>query len=170
MVKDAIGRSWQLGTIQVDYNLPERFQLEYVGADNEKHRPVMIHRAPFGSMERFVAVLIEHTCGRFPLWLTPTQVAILPISEKFVDYAQKVKAYFDENDVRSTIDDRSEKIGRKIRDNEMQHTPYLLVVGEKEAQNGTVSIRKQGEGDQGALSYEDFAKKIQDEVREMSKF
>ena len=170
MVKDAIGRSWQLGTIQVDYNLPERFQLEYVGADNEKHRPVMIHRAPFGSMERFVAVLIEHTCGRFPLWLTPTQVAILPISEKFVDYAQKVKAYFDENDVRSTIDDRSEKIGRKIRDNEMQHTPYLLVVGEKEAQNGTVSIRKQGEGDQGALSYEDFAKKIQDEVREMTKF
>lgn len=170
MVKDAIGRSWQLGTIQVDYNLPERFQLEYVGADNEKHRPVMIHRAPFGSMERFVAVLIEHTCGRFPLWLTPTQVAILPISEKFVDYAQKVKAYFDENDVRSTIDDRSEKIGRKIRDNEMQHTPYLLIVGEKEAQNGTVSIRKQGEGDQGALSYEDFAKKIQDEVREMTKF
>jgi threonyl-tRNA synthetase len=170
MVKDAIGRSWQLGTIQVDYNLPERFQLEYVGDDNEKHRPVMIHRAPFGSMERFVAVLIEHTCGHFPLWLTPTQVAILPISEKFIDYAQKIKAYFDENDVRSTIDDRNEKIGRKIRDNEMQHIPYLIIVGEKEAQNGTVSIRKQGEGDQGSLTYDDFVKKIQAEVREMTKF
>ena len=170
MVKDAIGRSWQLGTIQVDYNLPERFQLEYVGADNEKHRPVMIHRAPFGSMERFVAVLIEHTCGRFPLWLTPTQVAILPISEKFIDYAQKIKDYFDNNDVRATIDNRSEKIGRKIRDNEMQHIPYLLVVGEKEAENGTVSIRKQGGNDQGAMSYEDFAKKIQAEVRDMMNF
>jgi len=170
MVKDAIGRSWQLGTIQVDYNLPERFQLEYVGDDNEKHRPVMIHRAPFGSMERFVAVLIEHTCGHFPLWLTPTQVAILPISEKFIDYAQNIKAYFDENDVRATIDDRNEKIGRKIRDNEMQHIPYLIIVGEKEAQNGTVSIRKQGEGDQGSLTYQDFVKKIQTEVSEMIKF
>lgn len=169
MVKDAIGRAWQLGTIQVDYNLPERFQLEYVGEDNQKHRPVMIHRAPFGSMERFVAVLIEHTCGHFPLWLTPTQVAILPISEKFVDYARKIKAYFDENDVRSTIDERNEKIGRKIRDNEMEHTPYLLIVGEKEAAEGTVSIRRQGQGDQGSLSYQDFAKKIQQEVHDMLK-
>lgn len=169
MVKDAIGRAWQLGTIQVDYNLPERFQLEYVGEDNQKHRPVMIHRAPFGSMERFVAVLIEHTCGHFPLWLTPTQVAILPISEKFIDYAHKIKAYFDENDVRSIIDERNEKIGRKIRDNEMEHTPYLLIVGEKEAAEGTVSIRRQGQGDQGTLSYQDFAKKIQQEVHDMLK-
>ncbi|MBQ8098533.1 MAG: threonine--tRNA ligase [Bacteroidaceae bacterium] len=168
MVKDAIGRSWQLGTIQVDYNLPERFQLEYVGADNEKHRPVMIHRAPFGSMERFVAVLIEHTAGRFPLWLTPTQVAILPISEKYMDYAEKVKAYFSENDVRATIDGRSEKIGRKIRDNEMQHIPYLLIVGEKEAEQGTVSVRKQGEGDQGSMKYDDFVAKIRAEVNEMT--
>lgn len=169
MVKDAIGRAWQLGTIQVDYNLPERFQLEYVGEDNQKHRPVMIHRAPFGSMERFVAVLIEHTCGHFPLWLTPTQVAILPISEKFIDYAHKIKAYFDENDVRSIIDERNEKIGRKIRDNEMEHTPYLLIVGEKEAAEGTVSVRRQGQGDQGTLSYQDFAKKIQQEVHDMLK-
>ena len=167
MVKDAIGRSWQLGTIQVDYNLPERFQLEYVGADNEKHRPVMIHRAPFGSMERFVAVLIEHTAGRFPLWLTPTQIAILPISEKYIGYAEKLKTYFAGKDLRATIDARSEKIGRKVRDNEMQHIPYLLIVGEKEVAEGTVAVRKQGEGDQGTMTYEEFAKKIQDEVNEM---
>lgn len=166
MVKDALGRRWQLGTIQVDYNLPERFELEYTGADNQKHRPVMIHRAPFGSMERFVAVLIEHTAGHFPLWLTPDQVAILPISDKFNDYAQKVCEELNAQDVRAYVDDRSEKIGRKIRDNEMKHVPYLLVVGEKEAANGTVAVRKQGEGDQGVLSVADFAKKINDEVTE----
>ena len=169
MVKDALGRRWQLGTIQVDYNLPERFQLEYTGADNQKHRPVMIHRAPFGSMERFVAVLIEHTAGHFPLWLTPDQVAVLPISDKFNDYAQKVSEELNAQDVRAYVDDRSEKIGRKIRDNEMKHVPYLLVVGEKEAANGTVSVRKQGEGDQGVLTIADFAKKINDEVAEMTK-
>lgn len=168
MVKDALGRRWQLGTIQVDYNLPERFELEYTGADNQKHRPVMIHRAPFGSMERFVAVLIEHTAGHFPLWLTPDQVAILPISDKFNDYAQKVCEELNAQDVRAYVDDRSEKIGRKIRDNEMKHVPYLLVVGEKETANGTVAVRKQGEGDQGVLSVADFAKKINDEVTEMT--
>src|SRR5574344_454618 len=164
MVKDAIGRRWQLGTIQVDYNLPERFELEYMGADNVKHRPVMIHRAPFGSMERFVAVLIEHTAGKFPLWLTPDQVAILPISEKFNDYAQKVKTYFDDNEVRAIIDDRNEKIGRKIRDNEIKRIPYLLVVGEKEMTDGTVAGRKQGEGDKGTMSVDDFAKVVNTEV------
>ncbi len=169
MVKDAIGRRWQLGTIQVDYNLPERFKLEYMGSDNQKHRPVMIHRAPFGSMERFVAVLIEHTMGRFPLWLTPEQVAILPISDKFNDYANQVRLALEEADVRSYVDDRSEKIGRKIRDNEMKHVPYLLIVGEKEAAEGTVSVRKQGEGDQGGMKIVDFAKKINDEVAEMTK-
>ncbi|MBQ0021022.1 MAG: threonine--tRNA ligase [Bacteroidales bacterium] len=168
MVKDAIGRRWQLGTIQVDYQLPQRFQLEYVGEDNQKHRPVMIHRAPFGSMERFVAVLIEHTAGKFPLWLTPDQVAILPISEKFNDYAQQVKEYFDQNDVRSYIDDRSEKIGRKIRDTEVKHIPYMVIVGEKEAAEGLVSFRKQGGGDQGSLKIEEFAKKICEEVRQMT--
>ncbi len=167
MVRDAIGRKWQLGTIQVDYNLPERFQLEYTGADNMKHRPVMIHRAPFGSMERFVAVLIEHTGGKFPLWLTPDQVAILPISEKFNDYAQQVKAYFESQDVRAIVDDRNEKIGRKIRDNEMKRIPYMLIVGEKEAENGEVAVRKQGEGDQGSMKFEDFAKNINEEVRSM---
>ena len=168
MVKDALGRRWQLGTIQVDYNLPERFKLEYTGEDNQKHRPVMIHRAPFGSMERFCAVLIEHTAGHFPLWLTPDQVAILPISEKFNDYAQKLCAYFDELDVRAIVDDRNEKIGRKIRDNEMKRIPYMLIVGEKEAADGTVSVRKQGEGDQGSMKFEDFAKKINEEVRNMT--
>ena len=168
MVKDALGRRWQLGTIQVDYNLPERFKLEYTGEDNQKHRPVMIHRAPFGSMERFCAVLIEHTAGHFPLWLTPDQVAILPISEKFNDYAQKLCAYFDEQDVRAIVDDRNEKIGRKIRDNEMKRIPYMLIVGEKEAADGTVSVRKQGEGDQGSMKFEDFAKKINEEVRNMT--
>lgn len=170
MVKDALGRRWQLGTIQVDYNLPERFQLEYTGADNQKHRPVMIHRAPFGSMERFVAVLIEHTAGHFPLWLTPDQVAILPISEKFNDYAEQVCKQLEENDVRAIVDSRNEKIGRKIRDNEMKHIPYLVIVGEKEMAEGTVSVRKQGEGDQGSLKISDFAKKINDEVAEMTKF
>ncbi len=168
MVKDALGRRWQLGTIQVDYNLPERFKLEYTGSDNEKHRPVMIHRAPFGSMERFIAVLIEHTAGHFPLWLTPDQVVILPISEKFNEYARKVNQYLNDNDVRSMIDDRNEKIGRKIRDNEMKRIPYMLVVGEKEMTEGTVSVRKQGEGDQGSMKFEDFANKINEEVRQMT--
>ncbi|MBQ2122609.1 MAG: threonine--tRNA ligase [Bacteroidaceae bacterium] len=168
MVKDALGRRWQLGTIQVDYNLPERFQLEYTGSDNLKHRPVMIHRAPFGSMERFTAVLIEHTAGHFPLWLTPDQVAILPISEKFNDYAEQVRLALEAQDVRAIVDDRNEKIGRKIRDNEMKHIPYLLVVGEKEAAEGLVAVRKQGEGDQGSMSIADFAKKVNDEVAEMT--
>ena len=168
MVKDALGRRWQLGTIQVDYNLPERFQLEYTGEDNLKHRPVMIHRAPFGSMERFVAVLIEHTAGHFPLWLTPDQVAVLPISEKYNDYAQHVQEVLEQNDVRTVLDDRAEKIGRKIRDNEMKHIPYLLIVGEKEEADGLVSVRRQGQGDQGSMKIEDFAKKINDEVRSMT--
>ncbi len=168
MVKDAIGRRWQLGTIQVDYQLPQRFLLEYIGEDNAKHRPVMIHRAPFGSMERFCAVLIEHTAGHFPLWLTPDQVAILPISEKFVDYANKVAEYLGQNDVRSIIDDRNEKIGRKIRDNEMKHIPYMLIVGEKEAEEGLVSVRKQGGEALGSMKFEDFAKKINEEVRQMT--
>ncbi len=168
MVKDALGRRWQLGTIQVDYNLPERFNLEYTGEDGKKHRPVMIHRAPFGSMERFTAVLIEHTAGRFPLWLVPDQVAILPVSEKYQEYAEKLRDYFDSQDVRCYIDDRSEKIGRKIRDNELKHTPYLLVVGEKEQAEGTVSFRRQGGGEQGCMKFEDFAKKINEEVRNMT--
>jgi len=168
MVKDALGRRWQLGTIQVDYNLPERFQLEYVGEDNQKHRPVMIHRAPFGSMERFVAVLIEHTAGHFPLWLSPDQVAILPVSEKYNEYAQKLNEYFESQEVRAYVDDRNEKIGRKIRDNELKHVPYMLIVGEKEAADNTVSFRKQGGGEQGTMKYEDFAKKILEEVRNMT--
>jgi len=168
MVKDAIGRRWQLGTIQVDYQLPQRFQLEYVGEDGQKHRPVMIHRAPFGSMERFVAVLIEHTAGKFPLWLTPDQVAILPISEKYVEYAEKVKAYLSQQGVRSVVDDRNEKIGRKIRDNEIKHIPYMLIVGEQEQAEGLVSYRKQGGGDQGSMKYEEFAQKVNDEVRQMT--
>ena len=168
MVKDALGRRWQLGTIQVDYNLPERFQLEYTGEDNLKHRPVMIHRAPFGSMERFVAVLIEHTAGHFPLWLAPDQVAILPISEKYNGYAYRLREYFEQQEVRCIIDDRNEKIGRKIRDNEMKRIPYMVIVGEKEEADGLVSVRKQGGGDQGSMKFEDFAKKILDEVREMT--
>ncbi len=167
MVKDAIGRRWQLGTIQVDYNLPERFGLEYVGEDNQKHRPVMIHRAPFGSMERFVAVLIEHTGGKFPLWLTPDQVVILPISEKYNDYARKVASYLDDNDIRAIVDDRNEKIGRKIRDNEVKRIPYMLIVGEKEAENDEVSVRKQGEGDQGSIKIAKFAANLKDEVNKM---
>ena len=164
MVRDAIGRKWQLGTIQVDYNLPERFDLEYAGADNQKHRPVMIHRAPFGSMERFVAVLLEHTAGKFPLWLTPEQVVVMPISEKFNDYAKKVVDYLNNYDIRTLIDDRNEKIGRKIRDNELKRIPYLLVVGEKEEETQCVSVRKQGEGDKGAMPIGEFAGLIQNEV------
>ena len=164
MVKDALGRRWQLGTIQVDYNLPERFELEYTGDDNAKHRPVMIHRAPFGSMERFVAVLIEHTAGKFPLWLTPDQVVILPISEKFNDYAFEVAKTLNSQEIRVTVDDRNEKIGRKIRDNELKRIPFMLIVGEKEAENNEVSVRKQGEGDKGSMIVNDFAKMINDEV------
>ena len=167
MVKDAIGRRWQLGTIQVDYNLPERFNLEYTGSDNQKYQPVMIHRAPFGSMERFVAVLIEHTGGKFPLWLTPDQVAILPISEKFNDYAEQVKKELEKYDVRCIIDDRSEKITRKIRDNEMKHIPYMLIVGEKEQTDGTVTVRKQGGINEGSLKIAEFGKKIEAEVDDM---
>jgi threonyl-tRNA synthetase len=166
MVKDALGRSWQLGTIQVDYNLPERFDLEYIGADDKRHRPVMIHRAPFGSMERFVAVLIEHTAGKFPLWLTPEQVVVLPISEKYNDYAKSVSEFLNNSDIRTLIDDRNEKIGRKIRDNELKRIPYLLIVGEQEAENQKVSVRKQGEGDKGAMSMQEFADFIKDEVKE----
>ena len=166
MIKDALGRSWQLGTIQIDYNLPERFGLEYIGADDKRHRPVMIHRAPFGSMERFIAVLIEHTAGRFPLWLTPDQVVILPISEKYNEYAQKVSNQLNISDIRAGIDDRNEKIGRKIRDNEMKHIPYLLVVGEKECEGNTVSVRRQGEGDLGSMSVDSFAQFIGKEVME----
>jgi threonyl-tRNA synthetase len=167
MVKDAIGRRWQLGTIQVDYNLPERFELEYVGSDNQKHRPIMIHRAPFGSMERFVAVLIEHTAGKFPLWLTPDQVVILPISEKFNDYANNVSNYLNQLDIRTIVDDRNEKIGRKIRDNELKRIPYMLIVGEQEAEKQEVSVRKQGEGDKGSMKFVTFAELLTDEVEKM---
>jgi len=165
MVKDALGREWQLGTIQVDYNLPDRFDLEYIGSDNQKHRPVMIHRAPFGSMERFVAVLIEHTAGKFPLWLTPEQVVVMPISEKFNDYAKKVLKFLNNYDIRTIIDDRNEKIGRKIRDNELKRIPYLLIVGEKEFDNETVSVRKQGEGDKGTMQLNEFAEFLNKEVK-----
>ena len=167
MVKDAIGRRWQLGTIQVDYNLPERFQLEYTAEDNTKKRPVMIHRAPFGSLERFTAVLIEHTAGHFPLWLAPEQVAILPISEKYNDYAAEVADYFSSVGVRSTVDNRNEKIGRKIRDNELKRVPYMVIVGEKESAEGTVAMRQQGGGDQAVMSKEDFAKRVLTEVADM---
>ena len=169
MVKDAIGRRWQLGTIQVDYNLPERFKLEYTAEDNFKKTPVMIHRAPFGSLERFTAVLIEHTAGHFPLWLTPDQVAILPISEKFNDYAQKVRQYLDKQGVRALVDDRNEKIGRKIRDNELKRVPYMVIVGEKESAEGLVSMRKQGGGEQATMSMEEFAQRINAEVAEQLK-
>lgn len=167
MVKDALGRRWQLGTIQVDYNLPERFDLEYTGEDNKKHRPVMIHRAPFGSMERFVAVLIEHTAGKFPLWLTPDQVVILPISEKFNDYAHQVAKTLNDQDIRVQVDDRNEKIGRKIRDNELKRIPYMLIVGEKEAEEGEVSVRRQGKGDIGTMKVADFSRLILSEVDAM---
>ena len=170
MVKDAIGRRWQLGTIQVDYNLPERFGLEYTGADNQKHRPIMIHRAPFGSMERFVAVLLEHTAGKLPLWLAPDQVVVLPISEKYNDYARSVVAKLAEKDIRAFVDDRNEKIGKKIRDNELKRIPYLLVVGEKEAQNEEVSVRKQGEGDKGSQKITTFADDFAREIENMTNF
>ena len=168
MVKDALGRRWQLGTIQVDYNLPERFQLEYTGADNQKHRPVMIHRAPFGSMERFVAVLLEHTAGKFPLWLATDQAVILPISEKFNDYAYKVAKELNDKDIRAIVDDRNEKIGKKIRDNELKRIPYLLIVGEKEAENDEISVRKQGEGDKGSMKITNFAENLTAEVENMT--
>ncbi len=167
MVKDALGRRWQLGTIQVDYNLPERFQLEYTGSDNQKHRPVMIHRAPFGSMERFVAVLLEHTAGRFPLWLAPEQAVVLPISEKFNDYAHSVAEQLNSLDIRTQVDDRNEKIGKKIRDNELKRIPYMLIVGEKEAENGEISVRKQGEGDKGSMKIATFAAELTQEVNNM---
>ena len=167
MVRDAIGRRWQLGTIQVDYNLPERFGLEYTGSDNQKHRPIMIHRAPFGSMERFVAVLIEHTGGKFPLWLTPDQVVVLPISERFNDYAHEVANELAQSDIRAIVDDRNEKIGRKIRDNELKRIPYLLIVGEKEQENREVSVRKQGEGDLGVKNIATFASDLVQEVEQM---
>lgn len=169
MVKDAIGRKWQLGTIQVDYNLPERFQLEYTGADNQKHRPVMIHRAPFGSMERFVAVLIEHTGGKFPLWLTPDQVVVMTVSEKSNEYAQNVLNLLNNSDIRTVLDDRNEKIGRKIRDNELKKIPYLLVVGENEAKEKRVSVRRQGQGDMGSMTVDEFIEMIHKEVDEQLK-
>jgi threonyl-tRNA synthetase len=166
MVKDVLGRKWQLGTIQVDYNLPDRFELEYVGADNQKHRPVMIHRAPFGSMERFVAILIEHSGGKFPLWLSPDQAVVIPVSEKYNDYAEKVLNFLNNYDIRTLIDERSEKVGKKIRDNELKKIPYLLIVGDKEVQSDSVSVRKQGEGDQGTMSLEEFAKFLKDKEKE----
>jgi threonyl-tRNA synthetase len=169
MVRDAIGRKWQLGTVQIDYNLPERFELEYTGADNTKHRPVMIHRAPFGSMERFVAILIEHCAGKFPLWLTPEQVKILPISDRFNEYAESVSKVLENHDIRALVDDRSEKVGKKIRDAELEKVPYMLILGESEANDGTVSVRKQGEGDVGGMSVEAFAELIQSEIAEMLK-
>jgi threonyl-tRNA synthetase len=164
MVRDAIGRKWQLGTIQVDYNLPERFELEYVGSDNAKHRPVMIHRAPFGSMERFVAVLIEHCAGKFPIWLMPEQVKILPVSDKFNNYAETVLNKLNNYDIRALVDERNEKVGRKIRDAEVEKMPYMLIIGEDEEKNGIVSVRKQGEGDLGTMSIEDFSKVIENEI------
>jgi len=165
IVKDALKRKWQLGTIQVDYNLPDRFELEYIGSDDKRHRPVMIHRAPFGSMERFVAVLIEHTAGKFPLWLTPDQVVLLPVSEKYVDYAKKVFSFLNNSDIRTLIDDRDEKVGKKIRDNELKKIPYLLIVGEKEVTNNSVSVRRQGGVDKGSMSLEEFKTLIEKEIK-----
>ena len=167
MVRDAIGRRWQLGTVQIDYNLPERFELEYTGADNGKHRPVMIHRAPFGSMERFVAILIEHCAGKFPLWLTPEQARILPISDRFNEYAENLSKVLENSDIRALVDARSEKVGKKIREAELDKVPYMLIVGESEASEGTVAVRKQGEGDLGSVSIEAFAQRIRGEVAEM---
>ena len=164
MVKDVLGRSWQLGTIQVDYNLPERFDLTYKGSDNQLHRPVMIHRAPFGSMERFIAILIEHTGGNFPLWLTPEQVILLPISEKYENYTKKVLHLLENSEIRALVDDRNEKVGRKIRDAEMSKIPFMLIIGENEEKEGTVSVRKHSEGDLGSFSIEEFAGIIQSEI------
>tara|TARA_B100000963_G_scaffold106804_1_gene92796 strand:- start:737 stop:1258 length:522 start_codon:yes stop_codon:yes gene_type:complete len=165
MVKDALNRSWQLGTIQVDYNLPERFELEYTGSDNQKHRPVMIHRAPFGSLERFVALLIEHTGGKFPLWLNPEQFIILPLSEQFNEYAQEVLKLLKNYDIRGLVDERAEKIGRKIRDAELNKIPFMLIVGEKETKEKMVSVRQQGEGDLGKFSVEDFSNLIHKNIK-----
>jgi threonyl-tRNA synthetase len=167
MVKDALGRSWQLGTIQVDYNLPDRFELEYVGSDNEKHRPVMIHRAPFGSMERFVAVLIEHCAGKFPLWLAPVQAIILPISEKYNLYAEKVLSLLKNFEIRAEIDERSEKTGKKIRDAEIKRIPFMVIVGEKEENENSISVRKQGEGDLGSFTVESFTEMINQEIEKL---
>lgn len=164
MVKDALGRQWQLGTIQVDYNLPERFELEYKGSDNEMHRPVMIHRAPFGSMERFVAILLEHTAGNFPLWLMPKQAIILSISEKYEKYSKKVLSLLKNHEIRADVDHRGETMGKKIREAEMNKIPYMLIIGEKEAENNQISVRKHGGEDLGAMSVEDFAKIIQTEI------
>jgi len=164
MVKDALGRSWQLGTIQVDYTLPERFELEYIGADNKPHRPVMIHRAPFGSMERFIGVLTEHCAGKFPLWLTPEQYAILPISDKYIDYAKKIEAELNQHDIRGYIDDRTESIGRKIRDTEVKKIPFMFIVGEKEEESNTISVRKQGDGDVGAMTMAEFVAYFQEQL------
>ena len=167
MVRDAIGRTWQLGTVQIDYNLPERFELEYVGSDNARHRPVMIHRAPFGSMERFVAILIEHCAGKFPLWLTPEQARVLALSDKHNDYAENVSKILENHDIRALVDDRNEKVGRKIRDAELEKIPYMLIVGENEKSEGTVSVRKQGEGDVGTMTIEEFAERVRSEIAEM---
>jgi len=169
MVRDALGRKWQLGTIQVDYNLPDRFEMEYTGSDNEKHRPIMIHRAPFGSMERFVAVLLEHCAGNFPLWLTPDQAIILPISDKFQEYAKKVIHLLKNSEIRALIDERSEKAGRKIRDAEVRKIPYMLVVGEKEEASGSVSVRKHGQGDLGTFTVDEFISLVKNEVEESLK-
>ncbi len=167
MVRDAIGRKWQLGTVQIDYNLPERFELEYTGADNQKHRPVMIHRAPFGSMERFVAILIEHCAGQFPLWLTPEQVRILPVSEKYNDFAKKLSLELNNHDIRALVDERNEKVGKKIREAELEKVPYMLVVGEEEQSNNSVSARKKGEGDLGSMSIAAFVERVNNEIKEM---
>ena len=164
MVRDAIGRKWQLGTIQVDYNLPERFELTYIGEDNAKHRPVMIHRAPFGSLERFVAVLIEHCGGQFPLWLSPEQFIILPVSEKFEEYSKKLLESLNNSDIRGLVDHRDEKVGRKIRDAEVKKIPYMLIIGEKEVEDGTVSVRKHGEGDLGSMTMAAFQEKLIKEI------
>ena len=166
MVKDAIGRKWQLGTIQVDYNLPERFELEYIGSDNQKHRPIMIHRAPFGSLERFVAVLLEHTGGRLPLWLTPDQVNIVPVSEKYEEYAKKVCDLLNNSDIRASIDDRNETLGKRIRESEMKRIPFLVIVGEKEMNEGTVSVRRQGGIDAGSMPVDDFAALVSNEIKD----
>ncbi|MCC7500892.1 MAG: threonine--tRNA ligase, partial [Flavobacteriales bacterium] len=169
MVKDALGRKWQLGTIQVDYNLPERFELEYVGSDNAKHRPVMIHRAPFGSLERFVAVVIEHTAGNFPLWLTPEQAVVLPISDKYLDQSRKMLELLKESDIRASVDERNEKIGRKIRDAEMAKTPFMLVIGEKEAEAGTVAVREHGQGDLGTMTPAQFSELVKARIDQQLK-
>jgi threonyl-tRNA synthetase len=170
IVKDALGRKWQLGTIQVDYNLPERFDLTYTGSDNQKHRPVMIHRAPFGSMERFVAVLLEHCAGKFPLWLTPVQAILLPISEKYLEYSKKVLHLLNISDIRTEIDERNEKTGKKIRDAELQKIPYMIILGEKEEGEGKISVRKQGEGDLGSFTIEEFVNIVKTEINKLIDF